>query len=341
MVIPAADDIRVECIGKDLGNGFDKETIDGINVTVEQAVYAEPETDFFQITTDDDQLVSVNKGNPIYIGEDAVESGFPIKSALGESDSQRYYSTEYKNLLFGSIGKRLMANAVINMLVLGLPNKHYTNEKIREDLKEMVKGKQIVQKGQVEMILDIRNSFVMPQPAGTIVYLDSEGKEFPGLVLVCDGGYGTFDLAVMKGTKVIEYRQKDKGMKVAYKEIATILESTFDGKEFAINEIPYILANGFTYGRRKINPVFDVPKVAKIMDEHFEEMYSFIIDCFYNPARFDAIIWTGGVAPAHHDRILAMDEKSKAHNAIVLQDGQKANAIGFYEFGMGILESEF
>lgn len=338
MVVSAAKALKIDCIGKDLGNGWDKETANGQDVFVEPAVFAEPADEDFQINENDDLLVSVNKGKPIYIGQDALDSGFPIKSALGESDTRRYESVEYRNLLFGSIGKHYMANLEINMLVLGLPNKHFKNKEIREKLKNSVVGKQIVQVGQTEMLIDVKNSFVMPQPVGTIAYLQAEGEEFPGQVLVVDGGYGTLDLSVVRGTSVIDYQQKELGMKQAYKQIKTILETKLE-QELNINEIPHVLKNGIQYGRETLNPL-KFPEVEKVMKDHFEELYQFIIDCYSNPKRFSAIIWTGGVAPAHKERILAKDERTGAHNARVLENGQVANCIGFYEFGMGLLGDE-
>lgn len=337
MVISAVKDVTLDCLAKDLGNGYDKQTIDGEEVTVEPAVFAHP-TDFFQIDESDTKQVSVNKQRPIYIGQDAIESGRPLKSALGESDSRRYYSDDYKNLLFGSIGKNMMANTKIKMLVLGLPNKHYQNEKIREDLQEMVRGKNLVQVGNIEMVIETLNSFVMPQPIGTVVYLHTEGYDFNGQILVCDGGYGTFDLSVVKGTSVVDYQQKDLGMKQAYKEIAKILETKLD-LEFKINEIPIVLKQGIPYGREVIYPLEKFPEIRNIMNSHFEELYQFIVDCYGNPKRFSAIVWTGGIAPAHEERIKEMDERTKNYNSLVLQNGQVANVLGFHAFGLGLIES--
>lgn len=332
MVVQCVKDVTIDCIGKDLGNGFDKDTHDGIEVTVEPAVYSEPDLDSFQANPDDDKLVRVGEGDPIFIGQDALDSGFPIKSALGESDINRYSSKEYKDLLYGSMAKKIKANADIKMLVLGLPNKHY--KKKHQELKEMVIGRKIVTVGNIEYCLNIKNADVIPQPMGTFFYLYAQGEDLEGEVLIADGGYGTFDATVVNNGKVTEWSGNNNGLKESYKKIAKLLEEKFEGKTFKINNIPHVLKNGFRSGGMWINPLEDVPEVKRILDEHFEEIYNFLIDEYRNLNRFDYVIWTGGAAQAHKDRI---EKINKRNNFYILTDGQTANSKGYHDWGMGLL----
>jgi Actin like proteins N terminal domain len=328
----------IDVVAVDLGNGFIKSTDDGENVKIEPAVYS-PFKNLFQLSSKKINPISVNDGESVLIGQEALESGFPYKSALGESDSRRYYSKEYKDLLFGTIGKHLGESGEVRMLVLGLPNKHFLDPEIKKDLIEMVKGRKIVKIGDAEMVINIQDALVIPQPVGSLIYLQSEGKEFLGRVLVVDGGYGTLDLSEVKQQNVVDYQQKDLGLKQAYKSVASLLERKLGDTEFHINEIPHLLKNGIPVNGRIIHPLEEFPEVGEILNQHFEELYSFVIDCYGSLRKFESVVWTGGVALAHHQRILEKHHLTDSQNSIILTNGQVANAQGFYQYGFGWLHA--
>jgi plasmid segregation protein ParM len=311
----------------DLGNGFSKRLFDGKNVLVDPSVYAEP-LDYFNIKKREKTL-SVNDGRTIYIGKDAFDSGYTIKSALGDSDIERYDAPEFKELLFGFVGKDIADDADIELLVLGLPVQHFAKK--AGLLKDTAKGKKMVKLHDKEIVLNIKDVVVIPQPLGTYMYMESQGHDTSARALIVDGGYGTLDMTEMKGKEVIGYDGSNLGMKQAFKDIYKVLTKDYDGIDIHINQIPDILDNGLRWAGGVVNVAGD-PKICAILDSHFDDVYKRIIDIYDNTKRFDAVIWTGGMALTHKNRIEAKQQK----NYKVVEEGQTANVLGYYEFGKGL-----
>lgn len=310
----------------DLGNGFCKRVYDG-KVLVDPSVYAEP-LDYFNMKRRD-KTISVNDGRTIYIGNDAFDSGYTIKSALGDSDIERYDSPEFKELLFGFIGKDVGEDAVIDLLVLGLPVQHFGKKRV--ELQEMAKGKKMIRLDETEIVINIKEVVVIPQPLGTYMYMESQGHDTKAKVLVVDGGYGTLDMTEMKGKEVIGYDGSNLGMKQAFKDIYNVLVRDYDGADLNFNHIPSILREGLRY-QGGVVEVATNPKINQILDSHFNDVYSRIIDVYNNTKKFDMVIWTGGMALTHKGRIEAKNQK----NFKIIENGQDANVLGYDEFGKGI-----
>lgn len=313
----------------DLGNGFAKRQF-GSKVIVDPSVFSIP-TNYFG--TSNDRLVSLNDGRKLYIGSNAFESGYLVENATGEEDIKRYNSPEFRELLFGFMAKDLKADSTINLLVLGLPVKHFKQK--REELQDMAKGKKMVSIGDKQIVLEIKNCIVVPQPLGTYMYLESKDFDTKGSkTLVIDGGSGTLDVTEMKGQEVISYDGANLGMNEPYAEIADFLETEYNGIDITVNHIPDILDNGLRYQGGNIK-VSDMPRVVKIMDNHFQLVLKKIIGKYRSFNKFDNVVWTGGMALAHEKRINAIHLPS----FIILIDGQIANVKGFYDFGKGLINN--
>lgn len=67
----------IDVVAVDLGNGFIKSTDDGENVKIEPAVYAAFKN-LFQLSSKKIHPISVNDGESVLIGQEALESGFPV-----------------------------------------------------------------------------------------------------------------------------------------------------------------------------------------------------------------------------------------------------------------------
>jgi plasmid segregation protein ParM len=313
----------------DLGNGFAKRQFGGKTI-VEPSVFAVP-TNFFG--TSNERLVSLTDERYLYIGAEAFDSGYLVENAIGEEDIKRYDSPEFKELLFGFMAKDLKSDTVINLLVLGLPVKHFRAK--RNDLQNMVKGKKMVSVGSKQIVLEIKQCIVVPQPLGTYMYLESKDFDTKGAkTLVVDGGSGTLDITEMKGQEVISYDGNNLGMNEPYEEILDVLETEYNGLEINVNHVPDILLSGLRYAGGNIK-VSDNPKIIRILDNHFNAVIKRIIGKYKSFNRFDNVVWTGGMALAHEKRI----KDRNLPNFIILKDGQTANVKGYYEFGKGLVES--
>lgn len=313
----------------DLGNGFAKRAF-GSNVVVDPSVYAVP-TNYFG--TSNERLVSLYDNRKLYIGEDAFNSGYLVQNAIGEEDIERYSAQEFMELMYGFMARDLKSDTVINLLVLGLPVKHFKAK--RESLQKQV-GKKIVTVGEKQVVLEIKKCLVVPQPLGTYMYLESKSliDTKGSITLVIDGGSGTLDITEMKGQEVISFDGSNLGMNTPYEAIATLLETEYNGVEITVNHVPDILENGLRFAGGRIK-VSDMPEVVSILDNHFDSIMSKIIAKYKSFNKFDHVIWTGGMALAHEKRI----NSRKLPNFTILKEGQTANVQGYYEFGKGLINS--
>ncbi|MGG1219403.1 ParM/StbA family protein [Priestia endophytica] len=315
----------------DLGNGFAKRMWGTKSKAVDPSVFAVPLGYFNTVS---DKLISVSDNKEIYIGQDAFDSGHLVENAIGEEDIERYSSQEYKDLLFGFMAKDCKADTTIQLLILGLPVKHFRNK--REELTKLGQGKKMVKVGENQIVLDIKQCIVVPQPLGTYMYLESLKKidTAAAKTLVIDGGSGTLDVTEMKGREVISYDGSELGMNSPYEQILTYLETEYNGIDITVNHIPDILENGLRYAGGNIK-VADMKPVVQILDNHFTLVWKRIIQKYKSFNKFDHVVWTGGLALSHKSRI----EARKIPNFMILKDGQTANVEGFFDFGKGLVDS--
>ncbi|NGY84897.1 ParM/StbA family protein [Bacillus megaterium] len=315
----------------DLGNGFSKRCFNG-KAIVDPAVFAIP-TSYYG--TDNKKTININDTRDIYIGNDAFESGYLVENAIGEEDIKRYDSTEYKELLLGFMGKDLKQDTVIQLLILGLPVKHFKAK--REELQESYGNKKfmVTAKGK-QIVIEVKKCIVIPQPLGTYMYLESS-KDFDtktSKTLVIDGGSGTLDVTEMKGQEVLSTDGSNLGMNEPYEAIAVVLESKYNGLEINVNHVPDILLNGLRFAGSNIQ-VNDMKEIVAILDMHFKRVVNRVISKYKSFNKFDNVVWTGGMALSHSNRINAMNQP----NFMILKDGQTANVKGYYEFGRGLVQS--
>lgn len=323
--------IQKDVYALDLGNGYAKRKWGTRSFAVDPSVFAEP-LDYFN--TANEKLINVNDSRDIYIGTDALNSGHTIENAIGEEDIERYSSQEFKDLLFGFMAKDCGTDTTIEVLVLGLPVKHFGNK--REQLQKLAKGKKMVKVGQKDIIIDIKQCIVVPQPLGTYMYLEGLKKidTAASQTLVIDGGSGTLDITEMRGREVISVDGSNLGMNMPNEQILDYLETQFNGIDITVNHIPDILENGLKFAGGVVK-VSDMKPVIEILDKHFAQVWKRIIQKYKSFNKFDNVVWTGGMALAHKARI----EGKKLPNFMVLEEGQSANVNGYFDFGKGLVES--
>jgi plasmid segregation protein ParM len=317
----------------DLGNGFTKRT-NQKSVSVEPSIIAE-KPDFFN-TGEQYDTISFNGSPRYYVGNDVVKSELPQVLALGDDDMDRYSSLEFKQLLFGFIAKDFRKSVVIPHLVTGLPVNHFKAKS--EELKQIIKGKKVIEINGQEIIIEIQNVHVLPQPIGTYMYLASQDKinADEELTLIIDGGHGTIDITEMKGQSILRRAGAEKGVRNAHVDIYNYLVDQFgDMRQLSITNMPILLQKGMKYDKKPIN-ISEIPEVKNILRKHFNEVFAFIRENRFDLKSYENVVFTGGMSLLHKELI---KEKAR-NNFLILEESQEANVLGYFEFGKAVVESE-
>jgi plasmid segregation protein ParM len=314
----------------DAGNGFTKRRI-GEQILVEPSVIGE-RPDYYNKT----QYTSLSLDNEeqYYVGDDVIKSGVSAIAALGDDDEMRYRSKEFDQMFYGFLAKDFRTSVEIPLLVTGLPVNHYLSQ--ANYLIKKLKGSKIAYVDNDEIIIHIKDVHVLPQPLGTYMYLvATEHIDPEARVIVIDGGYGTLDVTELKGQNIIKRAGADIGVKTAYEEILTFIIDKFGSrgtKDLNLSQMPFILENGFKADGQLFN-IVAMPEVQRILNKHFERNFNFVRDRGFDLSASEHVIWTGGMAELHAERIAAKERK----NFIILNDGQEANLKGYSYYAKSVL----
>lgn len=254
--------------------------------------------------------------------------------------SDRYSSQLFKVEMLISVAQHVHDGARIK-LVTGLPATHY-NDKVSVGLiEEALTGKHTVWVGDEKRTFNIVDVKVLLQPIGTLMYylFDERGgkkrpEEMNTYKIIIDIGWGTTDIAIVDGMRIVDTPGINTAMLEAYKSVWTGLEQKY-GK---LRGVPNHL---FLEERLRNNDIFKSGGVeydaTDVKRKAFEETAETIISKIANEGivleDFDKVIFTGGGVTA-----LApyLGKFLGDINATRIADGkaQLANAIGFYIYGV-------
>jgi hypothetical protein len=308
----------------DLGNGFTKRTFDGSEVIIEPSVFAEVP----RLNNSARHYYSLDKKAFYFVGQDVFDANLVPDVAVNDCD--RYFSDEYKLMLFSFIASDFLEydEIEIPVFVLGVPN--VDHKAVREKMEEFYTGRTIITvDGSKQITINIESCIVVPQPLGTYAYGLSKGiiKEWGDSVLICDAGSGSFDVASITGDII----KKDEGVRIgalnAYRDIRKHLIDQFgESTTLTLENMPNILAEGLKKdGTAKI--INDDPIVIGILDKNFKDMYKAIQKWGFDFDEHSKTLWTGGTSLLHKERIEAKEKET----FVVLEEAQEANVRGFYE----------
>jgi plasmid segregation protein ParM len=284
------------------------------------------------------QFVSNKFEDETYVwGEDVGEASRLIPTYTTEN---RYTQKAYRLLSEFSIsellpkGKKTVDNVLV---VTGCPSTE-KGTKLEDELKQVFAGGHVVNVDGETKMVEVAQVIVLPQPLGTILslYLDDEGyvadesyeEDYVGVI---DIGGGTTDLDGIKGLK----RQNEdtetipEGMFDAYKRIAAYINKEKPEAKATPQSVEQQILNGSdTYVISKRSSI----DIKQVKEEAFRDFAEYLIaqinTSWKNRAKFDKLLLTGGGAAP-----LAPYFKAWEKDIIVVKDGQKANATGFYRYG--------
>jgi len=317
----------------DLGNGFAKRKFNN-EVKVEVSMLAE-DPDFFSSEVSSN-LISYADSPGYFIGDETMKYQSVAIPALGEDDLNRYSSLEFKKLMYGYIAKDLRNSAVIPLLITGLPVNHFKAKS--DEVKKMLTGKKIITFEGKELMFDIKNVHVIPQPMGTYMQLVAEKKVSPesDKTLIIDGGHGSLDVTEMTGYTITKRAGENKGSKVAHIDIYNFLVDRFgDMASITLPNIANLLNKGLVNNGSIIN-IREMPEVKTILNKHFNVIYSFVRNNNFSLSDYNQVVFTGGTGAMYKEQIEAKDRK----NFIIKNNPQTGNVEGYYDYGKAVLARE-
>ncbi|MHA2894691.1 ParM/StbA family protein [Bacillus cereus] len=312
----------------DLGNGFSKRKFNDKGlVEVDSSVIAQKPTGYNSSNLD---TYSLNKTDLFYLGRHVIKTKLKPQRAQTIDKADRYFSERYELMLYAFIAKDFPTAKEIKIPILGLmlPNEHYAQ--CEEKLKQKYTGSKVITVSGVDVTINITDVLVLPQPLGSYMYALSEKKiKKEEEVLVCDGGAGTFDPAVVTNNFVTDDNYSNEGVDNAYIKIRKRLIELYGELPYfkTLSNIPLILQHGVLKDG-DLHPIAEDKVIVKILDQHLESIFEYLLENQYNITSYGKVLWTGGLASLHKDRLAS---KPNQNFVILGEEGQEANVLGLWK----------
>lgn len=332
-------------IGIDHGNGHVKARANTIKLNLPSA-YARP-TDFGEEFTNKHTSYDLNTytlakydGESFVWGPDVTKSPHLINTYTGEN---RYKQKPYKVLSEIALSELVPDGInVINgaLVVTGCPSREKGTE-LEKELIDVYRGGHVVSKDGQSVIINVKDVEVLPQPLGTVMdqYLDDDGfvidedyeKMYVGVI---DLGSGTTDL---DGVRELRRQKSDMhtipiGLIGAYQEIARIINEKKPNLNATYQEVEVQIRAGNEVFVRSQRATFDefVEVKQRVFRQLADDLITAILNKWPDRSKFDRLLLTGGGACVPE---LAKAFKQWESDLIVVDNGQFANANGFYKYG--------
>lgn len=321
----------IQALGVDLGNGFVK-IVGATNKTVEPSVFAYAPLSMFAHGTD--SSIQVN-GERLFLGGEAIQSGLPTTHVVGITDAvNRYKSRSYENMLYGFIGKHFKTSVVIENLVLGLPNNHFTESS--KILKEKYGNSNATVKiDGKEVKIIIGTVEVLPQPIGSFLREEYVNKN----IIIVDLGEGTNDYThINKMGNINSMFSKTDGLKKYYIDVLRYLQQKYPSYHLELAEVSnYLNQNGIVGLNGEKTPIID-EYTEQLKQQYSRNILQPIIERYDHLNQFDEILITGGGAEAFRDTLEGLQEE--LINMRIIQNPQLANAEGFFKHAVENIKHE-
>lgn len=313
----------MQIIGLDLANGFIKVRSGNIEETYENRLRKLNGSEF-NILGQIETIYDYN-GEKYTINSKGNSSG--------GRNRKRYSTKEYKIESLIAISKVITQQQIT--LVMGLPSEDYKDEQIKNQVRNNLIGRHVLYVAHDEtetIVIDVKDVLVIPQPLGSlidIVYDDSlkvinDRNEYKYAII--DIGYGTTDILCTDGLRAEKVVGGDLGCVDITNSYLDYINKQYEGTDYRFTREDVTLHNKSTikkYGRE-----FDFTQQLKDAKQDLvDKVKTFINDSGINLSDYDRILFTGGGS-------LAVSEfLPKLSNSVIYNDGQMANANGFYKFG--------
>lgn len=285
----------------------------------------------------------INSDNtPVYrIGSENYIVGEHKFNSISSSsrDVDRYASKDFKIESLIAIAKSLEHTERLTV-VTGLPASHYRDHSAKQSILKALSGSHKVYVNDEARYFVVEKVHIVLQPYAAIlsVICDEYGNIREGMEeltktsnVVIDVGWGTTDVAVMDGVKLLDIERVDYSMLDAYKMIEK--ELRLDPELTSLNFTPFELEaqirdkDTFTKGGGTY-------EVSEIKHKAFRDTANMIMRSIKNKIplkEFDNVFFAGGGVAAM-SKYLASQMESK--NARRIKDPQMAIVRGLYNYGV-------
>jgi hypothetical protein len=254
--------------------------------------------------------------------------------------ADRYATPEYKREALFALARHASAVDLDEGLhvVTAVPSDHYKMESVTRDIEKQLRDVHALTVNGSSLLLPVKKVGVILQPVATVISVafNPDGSLRNGAVaknrkIVIDIGWGTTDIAVMRGLALIKYFTVNTSMIDVYRYINTQLRKRprFTDKSFTLFDIEEQLrgeSSIFSWGGVSVDCS---DNKAAAMQQVAEEIISKIQN-EVNLSDTDLVLFGGGgiEALAPH-----MKKHVEGVNAQRVTDPQIANAVGCYIYG--------
>lgn len=280
------------------------------------------------------QIIYEYEGKMYLVGE-------PYGDSSSGRGHDRYRDPQFQLETILALAKHTREGQIFK-LTIGLPAEDHKRKQCHDDLRSFLEGKTYTVKIQgKEKTFTIEKLHILLQPLGSLMYriYDENGRTRPKLdveksmkILVIDVGYGTTDVVEVINMKPMKYHGIDIGMMTAINDL----------RDFIIRDYPEI--TGLPLGLELDALIRDNNAISvgggsyNIVEQKFEAFQKTTVQLMhkiksfgYVLADYDKVLFTGGSVTALAENLAPY---TKGMNASRLAEGQKANAVGFYTYGV-------
>lgn len=259
-----------------------------------------------------------------------------ISSSSRESD--RYSSSDFKTESLIAIAKSLGQSGNVT-LVTGLPSSHYRDGRVRQSVVNSLRGAHKVYVNDEARYIVVEKVHVILQPFAALISVLCD--EFGNIRLdeltqttnvVVDIGWGTTDVAILDGSKLIAHIPVSYSMYNAYKRIEEQIRRDFpqtSSLTFTPLELEDQLRDGNTF--KKSGDNYDV---SEIKETAFKIAAGEIMRSIKNEvqlAEYDHVFFAGGGVSALSEYL---SEQMESSNARKISEPQMAIVRGLYNYGV-------
>ena len=233
-------------------------------------------------------------------------------------------------LLLNAIYKSIGLSSLNIRLVVGLPLEHHKDKELVRDIKEMYHGifefKYVSGDIIQDVIYDIQEVYVFPEALGAFYSLNEDMEDRD--VLLIDIGGGTVNIALFSDGEFEDSITIQEGTNDLYRQITNRANFENTGAAFEIEHILKYMKRGYIKWEGKK----DNMEYTKAIIQDFADMVLNAIKGAFPLYKSYDIMLSGGGAD------LLKDSFSNHIEFTIVKDSIFANAIGFYNVGVGIDE---